>query len=132
MVTDPISNFIIALKNAASVGKELVRVPYSEIKFGIANVLEKEGYVSNVTKKGHKGSRSYLEVTVASDTATGPKISGVKRISKPSKRVYKSLKEITSVRHGYGRVILSTPMGIMTGEAARKAHVGGEVLFEIW
>lgn len=131
MVTDPISNFIIALKNAAAVGKELVRVPYSDMKYSIALVLEKEGYITNLSKKGRKGGRPFLEVSVVMDDGA-PKLTDVKRISKPSKRVYKSVKEITPIRHGYGRLIISTPQGIMTGEAARKARVGGEVLFEIW
>ena len=131
MVTDPISNFITSLQNAASVGKEVVRVPFSIMKQSIAQVLEKEGYIENLTKKGKKTGQKYLEVSVLYDEE-GPRIHGVKRISKPSKRVYKGAKEIQPIRHGYGRVIVSTPDGIMTGEAARKAKVGGEVLFEIW
>ena len=131
MVTDPISNFITSLSNAAAVGKEVVRVPFSVMKQSIAEVLAAEGYIENLTKKGKKTGQKYLEVSVMYDEA-GPRVHGVKRISKPSKRVYKVAKEITSVRHGYGRVIISTPEGIMTGDAARKAKVGGEVLFEIW
>lgn len=131
MITDPISNFIIALKNAAAVGKELVRVPYSDMKYGIATVLEKEGYITALSKKGRKGGRPFLEVSVATNDGAS-KLTGVKRVSKPSKRVYKSVKELAPVRHGYGHLIVSTPQGIMTGEAARKAGVGGEALFEIW
>ncbi len=131
MNIDPISNFIIALQNASRVGKESVRVPYSQMKHAIADVLEKEGYISGLTKKGKKGGRPSLEVSLVYDDM-GPRVHGVKRVSKPSKRVYKGVKELTSIRHGYGRVILSTPSGIMTGDSARKAKIGGEVLFEIW
>lgn len=131
MVTDPISNFIIALKNAAHVGKEQVRVPYSSLKHSIANVLEQEGFIASVVARGKKGGRMTLEVSIATNDA-GPKFRDVKRISKPSKRVYYSLKDINPVRHGYGKLILSTPKGIMVGETARKEKVGGEALFEIW
>jgi len=131
MVTDPISNFITALQNAAAVGKEVVRAPFSVMKQSIAQVLEKEGYIENLTKKGKKSGQKYIEVSIVYDE-DGPRIHGVKRISKPSKRVYKGADEIQPIRHGYGRVIMSTPEGIMEGGAARKAKVGGEVLFEIW
>ncbi len=131
MVTDPVANFITALSNASAVGKEVVRTPYSAMKQAIAEVLAAEGYIENLTKKGKKTGQKYLEVSVLYDEA-GPRVHGVKRISKPSKRVYKGAKDIVPIRHGYGRVILSTPEGIMTGDAARKAKVGGEVLFEIW
>lgn len=131
MVTDPISNFITSLKNAAAAGKEVVRTPFSQMKHSIAEVLATEGYIENLTKKGKKTGQKYLEVSVVTDE-DGPRIHGVKRVSKPSKRVYKGASELQPVRHGYGRVIVSTPEGIMTGEAARKAKVGGEVLFEIW
>lgn len=131
MNTDPISNFIISLKNAGATGKAVVRTPFSAMKQAIAEVLASEGYIENLTKKGKKSGQKYLEVSVVYDDA-GSRVHGVKRISRPSKRVYKGTKEIQPIRHGYGRVILSTPEGIMTGEAARKAKVGGEVLFEIW
>lgn len=131
MVTDPIANFITALSNAAAAGKQLVRVPYSAVKQAIAEVLAAEGYIENLTKKGKKSGQKYLEVSVIHDES-GPRIHGVKRISKPSKRVYKGANELQPVRHGYGRLIVSTPEGVMEGGAARKAKVGGEVLFEIW
>lgn len=131
MVTDPISNLIISLKNAAAVGKEVVRVPYSVMKHNIATVLEKEGFIKDVATRGKKGGRMFLEATIATDEH-GAKLHNVKRISKPSKRVYYSLKDINPVRHGYGKLILSTPKGIMVGEMARKEKVGGEALFEIW
>ncbi len=130
MVTDPISNFIIGIKNAARVGKPSVRVPYSQLKEAIADVLIREGFLENAEKKG-KRVRKYLEVTLAFENSRA-RVSDVKRVSKPSKRVYTNVREIMPVRHGHGRMILSTPQGIMTGEEARKAKVGGEVLFLIW
>ncbi|MEK7579355.1 MAG: 30S ribosomal protein S8 [Patescibacteria group bacterium] len=131
MVTDPIANFITAIKNAAQGGKGVVRTPYSQIKQSIAEVLQKEGFLSDVSKKGKKGGRPSLEVTVATDDM-GSRVHDVKRVSKPSRRVYYAVKDIVPVRRGYGRVILSTPKGVLTGDAARKEKVGGEALFEIW
>jgi small subunit ribosomal protein S8 len=131
MVTDPIANFITSLVNAAKAGKTNVRVPFSMMKQSIAQVLAEEGYIEDLTKKGKKSGQKYLEVSVMFDDGE-PRVHGVKRISKSSKRVYKGAKELQPIRHGYGRLIVSTPEGIMTGDAARKAKVGGEVLFEIW
>jgi small subunit ribosomal protein S8 len=130
MVTDPISNFIIALKNAAHAKKASVRVPYSQVKESIANVLAREGYLASVEKKGKK-TRNHLEVEVAFENGKA-RIEGVKRVSKPSQRVYYGVRDIKPIRHGYGRISLSTPQGVMTGDEARKARVGGEALFIIW
>lgn len=130
MVSDPISNLIISIKNAAVVGKPLVRVPNSRIKQSIANILVREGYLENVELKGKK-VRKHLEVTVAFENGM-PRVHDVKRVSKPSKRVYYSVRDIVPVKNGYGHLILSTPQGIMTGAEARKAKVGGEALFLIW
>ena len=131
MNIDPISNFITSISNAAKTGKRAVRTPYSTMKQAIAEVLASEGYIEELTKKGKKTGQKYLEVSVVYDEE-GSRVHGVKRVSKPSRRVYKGAKDIHAVRHGYGRVIISTPEGIMTGEAARKANIGGEALFEIW
>lgn len=129
MVTDPLANFITALQNAAKAGVELVVVPHSRLKDAVAIVLKKEGYLSNVEHKGKKTNK--IEVTVAYDNGEA-RIHGVKRISKPSRRMYLGATEIYGVKNGYGHLVLSTPEGVMTGQQAKKAKVGGEVLFEIW
>ena len=130
MSSDPIANFITAIKNAGDAGKETVSVPFSQMKFAIAKLLEERGYITSVAKKG-KRVRKFIDVNVMyADGA--PRVSGVKRISKPSRRVYYAAKDIKPIRYGFGMVVLSTPRGIMSGEDARKARVGGEVLFEIW
>lgn len=130
MVTDPISNLIIGIKNASRAGKPAVRVPHSRLKQAIADVLVREGYLAVAEKKGKK-TRKFLEVEVAFENGT-PRVHDVKRISKPSKRVYYAVADITPVRNGYGHIILTTPQGVMTGDEARKAKVGGEALFLIW
>ena len=130
MVTDPISDLIIRIKNAGPVRKETVSLPYSKLKHAIAEVLVKHKFVSSVEKKG-EGVGSTLELGIAYD-GVKPRVNDVQRISKSSRRVYKGATEINSVRNGFGSLILSTSKGSMTDKEARKAKVGGEALFKIW
>jgi small subunit ribosomal protein S8 len=130
MVNDPIADLINQLKNAGSAGKTSVTVPYSEMRFTISELLNKEGYIKSVSKKGKK-IKKYIEMDI-SYNQDSPKIKGVKRISKPSRRIYRKATELRPVKQGFGIMLLSTPKGIMTDKEARKEKVGGEVLFEIW
>ena len=127
---DVISNMIISIKNAGNSGHETVVMPYSKLKESIANVLKKERFIKEVEVKENKGKKN-LSIELFIENRI-PKIKGVQRLSKPSKRIYKKASEIRLVRSGYGAVILSTPAGVMSGRDARKAKVGGEVLFNIW
>jgi small subunit ribosomal protein S8 len=127
---DPIANMIVGMKNAGAAGRDSLTLPYSKVKENIAKVLEKEGFVKNVSKKSVKGHPA-LSIDLIVDNRI-PKITGVKRISKTSKRIYKKSSEIRPIKNGYGLLILSTPKGIMTGRDARKEKLGGEVLFSIW
>ena len=127
---DPLSNMIIAIKNAGNAGLESTAVPFSKLKESIAEVLKKEGFVKDFGKKSVKG-RPMLEVSLYLENRV-PKIKGVKRISKPSKRIYKKASEIRGVKSGYGIMVLSTPSGVMSGKEAKKQKVGGEALFQIW
>ena len=131
MVTDPVADFCNQLKNAGAVKKTVISVPHSLLKAAIADVLIAEGYVKAAEQKGKKVKKT-LEVTLAYDENGEHKIKGVKRISRPSRRVYRSVSDIVPVRYGHGALILSTPKGIMTGKAAKQAKLGGEALFEIW
>ncbi|MFC1720657.1 30S ribosomal protein S8 [Patescibacteria group bacterium] len=127
---DPVSNMLIQIKNAGMAGLQSVLVPHSNLKFEIANLLQKEGYVGSVEKKGKK-VKKHIEIVISyKDKA--PRINDLKRLSKPSRRIYVGVKDIKPVRNGYGISVLSTPKGIMTDKAARKEHVGGELLFKIW
>lgn len=126
MVTDPIADLLVRLKNASVVGHASVSLPYSRMKHSVAQVLSKEGYVGDVKKSGHA-------LTIELSYKTGrPAITGAKRISKPSRRMYLGVRDVKPVKRGLGLVMLSTPKGIMTGKEAKSARVGGEVLFEIW
>jgi small subunit ribosomal protein S8 len=131
MITDPIGDLIIRLKNGSDVKKTFVSIPFSLFKMAIAEKLKDAGFVKSVEKKGKKVKKT-IDVTLVYDEAGNPKIQGVRRISKPGRRLYRSVQEIVPVRYGHGAIILSTPKGVMTGTEARKAQVGGEALFEIW
>ncbi len=127
MVNDPIADFIVRLSNAGAVHHVSVTVPFSKMKESIAQVLAREGYVGEV-KRTTQGA---LRVGLLYKN-NRPAVSGFKRLSKPSRRLYAGSKELRPVKNGKGLLVLSTPAGILTGADARKQNVGGETLFEIW
>ena len=130
MVTDPISDLIIRLQNASFAGKATVAVPYSKFAENVAHALKKAGYINSVEKAGKLFDRELLLGIVYFES--GPRIHGVERISKSSRRVYQKSSDIRMYRSGFGNTFLSTPKGIMIDQEAKKNKVGGEVLFKIW
>ena len=128
MIADPISDFIIRLQNASRAGKVSVSLPTSKVKVAIAEVLRREGYLAavEVVKKSNS-----LVVSLAQKQGA-PAITGVKRLSKPSRRLYMGVRDVRPIKRGFGLLLLSTPNGILTGKEAKEARVGGEMLFEIW
>jgi len=126
MVNDPIADLLIRIQNASRVGKASISVPFSKMKLAIADVLSKEGYVGAPDKKNYA-----LNIPLSYKNGR-PVITGVKRLSKLSRRTYMGVRDVRPVRHGHGLLVLSTPKGIMTGAQARANRVGGEALFEIW
>ena len=131
MVNDPVGDFIIQLKNAGMVRKSTVSIPYSKLKAAIGDKLAEAGFVAGVAKHGKKVKKT-LDVTLKYDAYGAHQIQGVQRISKPGRRLYLSVSEIFPVKFGRGKRILSTPLGILTGEEAKEKNVGGEELFIIW
>ncbi len=131
MVNDPVADLIIQMKNAGMVGKLFVDVPYSRFKHAIADALNRAGFVGEVDKKG-KGVNKTLRIELIYLKDGSPKIKGVKRISKPGRRLYKGVKHIFPVRYGFGVAVFSTPKGVLTDKEARERNVGGEELFRMW
>lgn len=132
-MNDPIGDFITRLKNAGNVGKENVSVPFSKMKLAIAELLSSKGFVGNVAKKSKGDSAKAISIDLLYNEEDGkPRISDVKRISKPSRRLYEKSKNIRPYRRGIGITVFSTPKGIMADADARKENLGGEVLFTIW
>lgn len=130
MVSDPIGDMIIQIKNAGMAGRHTVLLPFSNEKERIGKILEKEGYVHTVEKVGEL---PYAKLRITLRYVSGVHvIDGVKRMSKPGIRLYVDKNAIPSVQGNIGIAILSTSKGIMTGQEAKKAGVGGELLCEIW
>jgi len=127
---DVISDMLNRIKNAQTVGKPTVEIPFSNLKYEIAQLLVKMGFIEEVDKKGKKSKRTF-EVTLKYQDKT-PAILGVKRISKPGQRIYLPSRRIRKVKGGYGMSMVSTSKGLMTEKEARKQRIGGEILFEIW
>ena len=130
-VTDPIGDLMIRIKNAGMVGKEYVNVPYSKFKHAVVDALLRAGFVESVEKEG-RGVNKTLIIKLKYKDSGKPRISSVKRISKPGRRMYKKASEIFPVKYGYGIAVYSTPKGVLTNEEARKENVGGEILFEVF
>ncbi|MEK7642157.1 MAG: 30S ribosomal protein S8 [Patescibacteria group bacterium] len=128
MVTDSISDFIIRLKNASDAKKPSVLVSQSKLAENIAHALKKSGYLTSVEK-----NKDTHEIKLGIVYFSGePRIHGVERISKSSRRIYQKASDIRVFRSGFGNTFLSTPKGIMIDMEAKKLKVGGEVLFKIW
>src|SRR3989344_6581233 len=126
---DPIADMITRIKNTQISGQSSTVFPYSKMKFELATILQKEGFLKNVSKKGKKVTKSIEVELVYEDDR--PKINGVERVSKPSRRTYVVSRDIKPVKNNLGRLIISTSRGLMTDSEARKARVGGEALFKI-
>ena len=115
-------------------------VPYSDLKLRIAHALKNEGFIASVERKTLKGKTTERMIAIGvqydAPLQTGgprkPRIRGAERVSRPSRRLYAGTKDIRPVHEGHGIMLLSTPKGIMTGDAARKEHVGGEIICRIW
>lgn len=125
---------LIEIKNAQARNREEVVVPFSKLKFAIAQTLKNKGFVGEVEnkkKKGKKGELNFIRIGLKYDNNVGV-ISSVKMISKPSRRVYAGREELKSIRNGFGISVVSTSKGIMAGDDARRAGLGGEVICEIW
>jgi len=127
---DPISDMLNRIRNAQAVLKEQVDMPFSNLKYEIARVLEEKGFIEKAEKKGKRTKRT-IEITLRYNDKV-PVISGLKMVSKPGQRIYKSFREVKPVRSGYGIAIISTPKGLMTDKEVKKQRLGGEVICEIW
>ncbi|MFH0755180.1 MAG: 30S ribosomal protein S8 [bacterium] len=131
MVTDNIGDFIIRIKNANFRNKEIVSMYSSKKKEAIADALTRARYIKSFSNSKN-GEGKMLDIILNYKSDKTSKIIGVKRISKPSKRVYQKSSEIKPFKSGFGMTFFSTPAGILSNREAIKQKVGGEVLFQIW
>lgn len=130
-MTDPVSDMLTRIRNALRASHESVNIPSSKLKLNIASVLKSEGYIRNF-KIISDGRHRLIRIFLRYDEDGVPIIGGIKRVSKPSVRVYKGYDAIPKVLNGYGVNIVSTSKGIMTDVQARKMRVGGEILCSVW
>lgn len=131
MSIDRIGDFLTVIRNAVAVRKSQAVTPYSQLKESVAKVLKSEGYIHNYSQESGEGVRKYLKISlkyVSSESV----IHEIKRVSKPSRRLYHGYKFLTPIIGGLGIAIVSTNRGVMTDRQARKEMVGGEVLCSVW
>jgi small subunit ribosomal protein S8 len=128
MMTDPVSDMLTRIRNAALARHESTHVPASQLKFHIAEILKAEGFIADVRKEEERTITIVLKY--GRDRASA--IDGIKRISRPGRRVYVRHDHIPRVLSGMGVAILSTSRGIMSDKEARRQKVGGELLCEVW
>ena len=129
-MTDAISDLLTRIKTASVAGRPSTSFDCSNLKLAVAEALKKAGYLRSVNKKGKKVKKTIEVELVYQDKQA--KIQDLERVSKPSRRIYLSAKDIRSVRQGFGAGFYSTSRGIMTDKEARRAKLGGEYLFKIW
>lgn len=125
-MVDSIADALIRIKNGYLAAHQTVALRYSKIVLNICKVLEKEGYIEKALKEG-SGIKVMLKYT-----NRVPVVTDIKRVSRPSLRIYKGVRELPRVLNGLGIAIISTPQGIMTDKQARKKKIGGEVLALVW
>ncbi len=132
-MTDPSADMLTRIRNACHARHQEVEIPWSRIKESIAFLLEDEGYLGGIKKVQLKDRvGEILLVQLKFDRDNTPVITGLKRVSRPGRRVYVGSQEIPAVRRGLGINILSTPKGILVDRKAKKAKVGGELLCSVW
>jgi small subunit ribosomal protein S8 len=130
-MSDPLADFLTRIRNAVRAHFDTVEIPLSNLKVSVADVLKKEGYI-----KGYQVASQGVQGTITIELKYGPNnekvITGLRRISKPGLRQYKKSDAIPTVMSGLGVGILTTSKGVMSDREARRLHVGGELLCEVW
>ena len=130
-MSDPIADMCTRIRNAVSARHETVRVPHSKVKRAVADVLQREGYIGGYTEEA-EGARQYLKLRLNYRQDRRATLAGIRRVSRPGLRVYVNKGEIPRVYGGLGVAIMSTSHGVMSGQEAWRAKVGGEVLCYGW
>jgi small subunit ribosomal protein S8 len=135
-MTDPIADMLTRIRNAVTAKHTRVDMPASRIKADIARILQDEGYIQGYKvldeSDGTSGASKSLRLFLTYGPPGGRIITGVERFSRPGRRVYRARDDVPEVLAGMGTSILTTTRGVLTGKAAVKAGVGGEVLCNIW
>ena len=131
MTSDPIADMLTRVRNAMAARHPKVDVPASKLKTEIARILKEEGYIANF-KVAEEGVKKVIKIYLKYASDNSSVVTGFERVSRPGCRTYVSKTDIPRVQGGLGISILTTPRGVMTGRAARKEGVGGEILCRVW
>lgn len=131
VMTDPIADMLTRIRNAIRANHPRVDIPGSKLKLELARILKEEGYINNFNTKGEPPKYA-IRIFLRYDAKGTSSITHLSRVSRPGRRVYVGAGEIPKVLGGYGINIVSTSQGLMSGKAARKANVGGEILAEVY
>ena len=131
MMTDPISDMLARIRNAGTARHTETWCPHSKLKAAIARLLSEEGFLGEVREEERDG-HPVLVIGIRYDRSGRTLIDGIRRVSKPSRRVYLGSDAIPKVRNGLGVGVISTSKGVMTDRSAREQSVGGEYLCEVW
>lgn len=131
MMTDPVADMLTRIRNAAQAGHAETRCPASKLKLAVARVLRDEGYLEEVEPEELEG-RAVLRIRIRYGPDGMPLMEGIRRVSRPSQRVFVGVAEIPKVRNGLGIAVLSTPKGVISDRVARESSVGGELVCEVW
>lgn len=133
-MTDPISDMLTRIRNASAVKKTEVVLPMSKMKYQIGKIMERNNWILKCEKEGEseETKKNDLKITLRYRKSGKPAITKLKRVSKPSRKVYVGKDELPSVLNGFGMAIISTPKGLMTSKEAADNKVGGELICEIY
>lgn len=129
--TDPIADMLTRIRNAIAVRKTEVLVPHSKVKESVANLLKDSGFIDGVKVVDNAGIGKTIELTIHASEANA-RITNIKRLSTPGRRMYAGAGEIPTVKQGRGIVIVSTSKGVMTGKDAKAQGVGGELICTVY
>ena len=130
--SDPITDMLAKVQNAAKVNHEKVDVPTSKMKLEIVKILKTEGFIKNFKKVQDDNGHSIIRIFLKYDDVNKSVIHGMKKISTPGRRVYSGYKDLPRVYNGFGTLIVSTSTGVTTGKKASEKQVGGELICSVW
>jgi small subunit ribosomal protein S8 len=130
-MTDPIADMLTRIRNAIAANHPRVDIPGSKLKMEVARILKEEGYINNYVTKG-EGPKYVIRVNLRYDAKGNSSITHIARVSRPGRRVYVGSEDVPKVLGGYGVNIVSTSKGLMSGKQARREHIGGEILAQVY
>jgi small subunit ribosomal protein S8 len=130
-MTDPVSDLLARIRNAAQARHPDLLCPASKLKLAVAKVMADSGFLDSVSLESQDG-KAMMRVRLRYGADGRPLIEGMRRVSKPSRRAYVDVKRLPRVRQGLGIAVISTPNGVLSDKDAREQRVGGEVVCEVW